>query len=139
MDLIDPYEESYRRQMDTFQEGLWAHIDAVPSLEPATRGTAVRYLLELACQSQNVQNIMLGRKAILSLPRDWLLLNIERYAEPLLQLEDEWEYRRLAEIYEQLGRDLARHLALRGLASQDGGIREAAQDLVRRLDSMRHS
>lgn len=139
MNPTDRYEESYRRQMDAFQEGLWAHLDAVPSLQPVTRDAVLSYLLELACQAQNVQNITLGRKAILSLPREWLLCYIERYAEPLLQLEDEWEYRRLGEIYEQLEHDLARRLALRGLASRDGGIREAARDLQGQLDCVHRS
>jgi len=129
VDIIDPYDELYQRQMDAFEEGLSARLDAIPALESTTRDAVLAYLLELACQAQNVRNIVLGRTALLGLPRDWLLLNIEHYAEPLLQLGEEWEYRRLGELYAQVDNELLRRLVDRGFSSRDEAIRQAAQDL----------
>jgi len=40
----------------------------------------------------------IGRYGILALPNDWVLQHIEALAEPLLQLEDAWENRRLLEV-----------------------------------------
>jgi hypothetical protein len=134
MDILSSYDISYRQQMDTFEPGLWSRLERVLDLDPATRDAVLRYLLELACQAQNARNIVLGRAAILALPHDWLLANLEGYAEPLLQLEDEWEYRRLAELYEPLDDQLLRRLVVRGMASSDAGIREAAEDCQRWLD-----
>ncbi len=126
--MNDPYEIRYRQEMDTFETDLWSRLERVPDLDPVTRDAVLRYLLDLACQAQNARNIVLGRAAIQALPREWLLVNLERYAEPLLQLEDEWEYRRFAELYELLDDELLHRLVVRGLTSSDGEIREAAQE-----------
>ncbi len=131
--MPDSYEERYRQQMDTFRAGLWSRLDLVPTLEPDLRDVVAHYLLELACQAQNIANISLGRRALLGLPRVWLLAHVEVYAEPLLQLEDEWEYRRLAEVYEHLDQGLLRRLIARGLDSRNGEIREAARDFAAQL------
>jgi len=40
--------------MNAFQEGLWQHLEAVPLLEPEIRDRVICYLLELACQAQNI-------------------------------------------------------------------------------------
>jgi hypothetical protein len=128
MNRLHPYDERYRQRMDAFQAGLWAYLDTVPVLESDIRDEVVQYLLELACRAQNIRNITLGRTALLALPRVWLLAHIEHYAEPLLQLKEEWEYRRLAELYEQMDDDLVRRLVIRGLASPNEGIQEAAQE-----------
>jgi hypothetical protein len=126
--LSSSYGEWYKQKMNAFEEGLWHHLEAVPLLEPEIRDGVICYLLELACQAQHIANISLGRMALRALPRDWLLQNIERYAEPLLELEDEWEYRRLLEVYEHLDDDLVHRLAVRGLTSPQSGIREVGQE-----------
>jgi len=74
------------------------------------------YLLELACQAQNIPSITLGCQALLAFPRDWLVQNIERSAAFLLEVGDEWKYRRLLGIYEQLDDDLVHRLVVHGLA-----------------------
>ena len=122
------YDRSYKKQMDAFPKGLWSQLELIPMLEPDVRKDIIQYLLELACQCQNMRNITLGRESLWSLPREWLIQHIESYAEPLLQLEDEWEYRRLAEVYEGLDGDLLRRLIARGLESRNPDIREAAAD-----------
>ena len=126
--LLTIHGEDYKKQMNAFQEGLWEHLEAVPTLEAQTGEAVLRYLLGLACQAQHSANIVLGRRALWGLPRAWVLLHIERCAEPLLELGDEWEYRRLLEVYQQLDADLVHRLALRGLTSPESEIRETAQE-----------
>jgi hypothetical protein len=116
--------------MDTFQKDLWAHLELVPSLPVMTGRAVLAYLLELACQSQNALTIELGRKVLMALPRIWLLEHIEIAAEPLVQLNDEWEYRRLLELYSLLDTMLVRQLALRGINNPDTGIKEASRSFL---------
>lgn len=80
--------------------------------------------------------IQLVRKTILSLPRDWVMANIEEAAEPLLQGGTYDEYRRLLELYVELDHDLALKLARRALAQADENIREAGEDFMRKLSSI---
>ena len=127
MASIHPYEERYRGRMDTFQKDLWAHLELIPFLQIVTGNAVLAYLLELSCQSQNAFNVELGRNALLALPRTWLLEHIEVAAEPLIQLNNNWEFRRLLELYSLLDTTLARQLALRGITDPDAEIREASE------------
>jgi hypothetical protein len=95
----------------------------VQSVEPR-----IRTSLELACQCQNTRNILRGRAEILSLPRDAVLAQIDRVASEYLDLTDEWEFRRLLEVYKELDKHLLRELVSRGLQSANSEIREAACD-----------
>jgi len=77
-----------------------------------------------------------ARKIILSLPHDWLLENIERYAEPLLGYEDDEEYRRLLELYSLIDRDLTLRLARRAAAHSAADINEVGEDFLAHPDPL---
>jgi hypothetical protein len=117
---------------------------------PAERGTALRLieyleveerqslfddLLDLASVSQS--DIELCRKAILSLPKNWLLANIENSAEPLLQDGTDEEYRRLLELYLDIDRKLAKRLAQRAVEHDDPDIREVGEDFLSKDNNKR--
>lgn len=108
---------------------------------PTQRGTALRLieylkleerqglfneLVDLASVSHS--DIELCRKAILSLPQKWLLANIEKSAESLLQDGTDEEYRRLLELYIDIDWQLTQRLAIRALQHDDPDIREAGED-----------
>lgn len=82
-------------------------------------------LVDLASISHS--DIELGRQGILSLPKTWLLENIEKIAEPLLKNGTDEEYRRLLELYIQIDRELTERLAKRA-QHEDSDIREVGED-----------
>ena len=128
-----PYDLAFRRRLDTYQPDLWQYLELVPQLPPDASAELLSYLLDLACRAQHVRNIELGRTALLAIPRAWLLRYIPVVAEPLVQLEDDWEYRRLLEVYWWLDRRLTHSLVERGLASSSPAIREVAEEFSERL------
>lgn len=73
------------------------------------------------------------RNAILSLPREWVIVHIEETAEPFLLSGTYDEYRRLLELFIDLDRDLALRLAHRAAAHPDHDIKEAGEDFLSRL------
>ena len=108
---------------------------------PTERGTALRLieylkieerqslfneLVDLASVSHS--DIELCRQAILSLPKTWLIENIEKSTEPLLKDGTDEEYRRLLELYIQIDRELTERLAKRALKHENPDIREAGED-----------
>jgi hypothetical protein len=113
---------------------------------PSDRATALRIILYLEVEerlqfldelvdlaSVGHSDISLVREVLLSLPKDFLLANIEKSAEPLLinATTDAYEeYRRLLELYIDIDRDLTRRLALRASESDDEDIREAGEDFL---------
>ncbi len=81
-----------------------------------------------ACQASYVPAIEKGREKILLLPKEWVIKNIHSIATEILDLSDEWEYRRLLELYEKLDKNLLINLINTGLRSDNKDIKEAAND-----------
>jgi len=131
-----PYVERFKSNLGAIQDHLWEHLDATENLEQHAGLEVLSYLLELACQSQNILNIDLGRAGILALPKSWLLENIESVAESRLNLQAEWEYRRLLEIVWKLDRELVRKMILKGLDCPNIGVREAAEESKSELNKI---
>ncbi|GET38203.1 hypothetical protein [Microseira wollei] len=82
-------------------------------------------LVDLASISHS--DIEICRQGILSLPKTWLLENLEKIAEPLLKNGTDEEYRRLLELYIQIDRELTERLAKRA-QHEDSDIREVGED-----------
>jgi hypothetical protein len=93
----------------------------------------LRAALGRACQAQNVSVITQGRSEILAMQRDAVVHSVESVAAETLHLDDEWEFRRLLELYEKLDRGLLRRLIEVGLVSGNGEVREAAEDFKLRI------
>ena len=75
------------------------------------------------------------RKTILSLPREWVVANIEQTAEPLIYNGTYDEYRRFLELYVLLDYDLAFRLARRALSHSAPDIREVGEDFFAAVQS----
>ena len=111
--------------------------------DPVQRGTALRYLLYMKISERQQlfdellylasvghADIALCREVILSLPREWVVSNIERRAEPLLGRGTDEEYRRLIELYIDIDCNLAWRLAKKALQNDDPDIREVGEDFL---------
>ncbi len=88
----------------------------------------LRTAIQLACQPQNAHRIVLGRQQVLAMPRLWVLQTIEAVASECLDLTDDWEYRRLLELANELDAAMVERLVQLGVASDDQDVREAAND-----------
>ncbi|MEA5514773.1 hypothetical protein [Nodularia sp. UHCC 0506] len=116
------------------------------------RGTALRLLLYLNVEerlsffdelvdsaSTAHSDIDLVREVLLSLPKEFLLANIEKSADPILNAVDPYyqyeEYRRLLELYIEIDPELTRRLATKALQSDIEDIHEAGQDFLELLDN----
>jgi transcription termination factor NusB len=80
--------------------------------------------------SQAHRNIEAARKIIHSLPREWVLDNVESVAESILQDGTEDEYRRMLEMYRELDGDLTQRLARKATEHPDRDIQEAGFDFL---------
>jgi len=71
-----------------------------------------------------------ARHIILTLPHDWLIANLENYAEPILARDDFEEYTGLLELYSHMDRTLTLQLARRAAGHSDPDIREVGEDFL---------
>ncbi len=120
------YDERARQALDGIRAGLSANMDLIVDLPPDSAQQAIRCLLSLACEAQNVRNITLGREYLAKMPRMYLLEHIESCASFLLETTGEWEYRRLMELYSILGDRLVKGLVDYGKRSTNEEIQAAA-------------
>ncbi|MBA3462801.1 MAG: hypothetical protein H0T46_22790 [Deltaproteobacteria bacterium] len=108
---------------------------------PHERGTALR-VLAISVESKVLghmsrlvalaavghSDIALVRSIIVSVRKDWLLANIEPLVVPLLDQGTGEEYRRIAELYEQIDPVLLQSHLARCAAHHDEEVREIAYD-----------
>lgn len=127
------YDQRFKAELDKIEPGLWARLETVPDLPEEAQAAVLRFLLEIGCQATHIRNVTLGRSALCCMPQEWLVSRIEQAAADSLDLDDEWQFRRLGEVYELLDAELVRHLITQGETSPDPAIREAAEDFEYRL------
>ncbi len=75
------------------------------------------------------------RDIILSLPRDWLLANIEESIEGQLQYFDSFDYWQIAGFCADIDKNLTLRLARRAAGHSDVEIKETGEDYIEKLSS----
>jgi hypothetical protein len=126
-----PYLDQLVRQLDAVSPGVYQHLDTLDSLPKTKAMEVVGILLTDACQAQNDLVIRLGREGLSAIPRAWLQAVLPEAIERFLNLDDDWEYRRLLEFLQESLPALLPDYARRGLASKNAEIREAAEDYIK--------
>ena len=70
---------------------------------------------------------------IKSMPRDWILANIEKEADAILAHEEEDDYWMFLNLYDQLDSGLAKKLAIRASQHGNPAIQEPGQEFLEKL------
>jgi hypothetical protein len=83
------------------------------------------YCRQQICKHSDIE---LVRNVIISFDKIWLLDNIEKQAEFVLESATDEEYRRLLEFYIQLDNGLAQRLVAKALQHSDIDIQEVGED-----------
>jgi len=129
MNLSDvSYDLGVKEWLNKIEPEIWKHLERIPLLPEETADELLCYFIQLACQPTNIRPITIGRVAISEMPKEWVLYHIEALAEKNLNLNDDWEYRRLVELYSQLDNKLVQRLVVLGLNSSNPDVVEAAED-----------
>ena len=127
---VSSYADSHRETMDTFNAGLYRQPELIVTLPDDTATAVLAYLLGLACEAQNDANISYGRRAVVAMPRDWVVPRIHSVAERDLNLADGWECRRLLELYSEIDHALVHQFASVCSGSADPEIADAGRDFL---------
>jgi len=121
------YARLFRRRLNSYADRLADDLGAVRSLPNATAHSVLQLLLAAACQAQGMEANDLGAWGIRSLPRQWVLQHIEQLVAKTLNLDDDYEFRRLLDVYRNLDDGLVNRLVDRGLASDEEDVRDVAR------------
>jgi hypothetical protein len=126
--MNDPFAEALSRDLDVIHPGASAHLADIDALPEPVRSRVLDLLLGRACDSQHVGNITAAQEAIARIPKEWLSRNLKSAIVRVIDLADEWQYRRLIEVMATLKSELIGFYIDHGLMSNDASIQEAARD-----------
>ena len=127
--MSDVFTADLCHKIDAIYPNASGRLDRIDELPDPEGRAIVDLLLKQACESQHIGNIMSARKSLRILPRVWLSRVLQDSIEEMIDLDDEWEYRRLVELLKELNSELAESYIAFGLAAEGGAIFEAAIDM----------
>jgi hypothetical protein len=103
-------------------------LQVVPSLSVAEKQALFEEWVHLARAAH--APFQIAWNIIGSLPREWVLQNIEREVDALLKTDEETDYWMFLQLYARLDDGLMRKLAQRAAAHADVEIRELGQEYL---------
>jgi hypothetical protein len=121
----------YQRVHDLLLEhGIngFSDLTSFNNLDTKDQINLCKEFLSLACETQNIANIMIGRYCLQNISVDWAARNLDAIAKEYLNLTDDWEYLRLLEVYSSIDLRLRYKLAEWGLDSPNEEIRRLAYE-----------
>ena len=127
--MIDTFMDKLYRKVDSIYPNASDRLDRIAELPDEAGRRIVNLMLKQACESQHLGNIASARKALLRLPHAWLSGVLQDAIRAVVDLGDEWEYRRLIEVLKELDLRLFESYIEYGMTSGSGAILEAARDL----------
>ena len=142
-DLNDAYSKLFALRLEFFQP----HVPRIALIRHAmTHGSrnAILQIGPILAEAERMElfpewvyyaatgdrQVVAARAIIASLPRAWVLDQIEAVAETFLTDGTYWEYHRLLELYRELDPALTQRLANRAIQHSDADIREAGEDFL---------
>ena len=132
MIVIDPFEEMLISELNKISGFNYEDTSKLDKLPLETSLEVLEVLVGFACESQNTALIMLGRTNICKIDKQWLAKHLIEAAKSCLDLNDDWEYRRLFELVLEAVPELKQEVADIGFNSADDDIKEAAADLIKK-------
>ena len=131
------FKRSFRSKLDSFGKNISSDPGAVRFLEEPTKREVLAFLIVSACASQSVDANKAGMECIARLPMRWTIQAVEEAAKKALDFDDDYEYRRLLDVYDYLRtrwsgektqvQMLIDRLVEVGLASGNQDVREDAE------------
>jgi hypothetical protein len=127
--MADTFQDDLDHKIDSVCPGASDRLDRIDEFPDSEGKAIVKALLKQACESQHVGHISSAREALLRLPRSWLSRVLPDAIDEVVDLGDEWEYRRLVELLKELHSELFDSYIDYGISAGSGEIFEAATDL----------
>ena len=109
-------------------------LQAIPSLSTGEKVELFPEWIDLARSAHSP--FQAAWSVIESLPRAWILENIEKEVDPILRNDDETDYWMFLQLYALLDNDLMRKLAHRAAGHADAGIKELGQECLAKVKSV---
>ncbi len=126
--LVNRYEKRIIDDLETVQVGCYSDVNNLHKYPEELARQILKKLIEWACQPQNITPIVLARKKIDEINKDWLKHCFLDVAKECIDFSDYWEYRRLLELIDCVIPELKAAALKLCEDSEDEDIREVLED-----------
>lgn len=92
------FEKRIIEDLESVKVGVYGDIENLHKYPQELSRQILRKLIEWACQPQNDTPIVIARKKINEINKDWLKIHFLDVAKVCIDFSDYWEYRRLLEL-----------------------------------------
>jgi hypothetical protein len=128
--------QALEKKFARYRQGAIDDLEQIDTW-PESEGNAVLSVaLSDACQAQNFHVLTEARQAMMRMPREWLLANLPAQIGKTLDLDDEWEFRRLLEVLEEHSEAMCRIYVAKAQVSKNPEILELAQEYLEYFSGM---
>jgi hypothetical protein len=100
--IVDPYDAQLARKLESITPGLSQDLKRLPEFAESVAQAAIRELLSCACQATHDRVVSLGKHNLTLLPPPWLAARLPSLIQAQLNLNDDWEFRRLLELLHEI-------------------------------------
>jgi len=128
--MKDPATERLENQLSRISSQAFNQLGEINGLDIRVAKRIALVILEFSCLAQNHGSIVAGRRAFKQMPQQWVIENLPGLVEEVINLSDEYEYRRLLDVLHEAGSPLLQEYRELGLASANEELREAATEFL---------
>lgn len=96
--MIDVYERNIMNDLESLCAGCYYDMANLHKYDKDLANGILCNLLIWACKPQNATPIMIARRKIGEIDKDWLRVHFLEAAKAAVDFTDYWEYRRLLEL-----------------------------------------
>lgn len=125
-------EAAFAKRVNTILPGVYEDPFLVTTSEENV-GKSILWILFGMCSGQNSQNHLISRAYALKLPREWFKQHIGCLLKPLMDIirgdEDDWVFRRFAEMVEPIDVEIFEKVIDIGLHSFNEDVLQAATEM----------
>lgn len=122
------FEEAIKSKVESIMYGSYDNLHNIECYSAEIASQILVVLLENACLGQNYAPIEIARRKISEINTTWLDNNIIAIASKCINWDDEWEFRRLAELVSIVIPNQLAHLLELGCQSTNPEVQEAIGD-----------
>lgn len=95
---MNKWENRIIEDIESVKVGCYGDVGNLHKYPQELSRQILRKLIEWACQPQNDTSIVLARKKIDEIDKEWLKIYFLDVAKECIDFSDDWEYRRLLEL-----------------------------------------
>jgi hypothetical protein len=130
------YENAIAESLNNIaNKEIYFRTSEIMALSEETASEVVGELISWACQPTNIMPITIARSCLKQFPIEWVSHKIKKTVFRFIDINDDWDYRRLLELCELISLDLLKWAIELNEKSTNPDIAEAVDDFNERLQA----